>query len=367
RSRPPGRACSAAARARSGFAATRSRSAKRVGFASSRSGAPSSKSMLELPFARSPRPEVAFAWGSRSTTSARSPASARQAARLIAVVVFPTPPFWFAIAKVRGRMRRAYGSPRTFPALRSWTVHSNWRKRPWQLQQRRGLCLSGLGEWALLRYTGTAWEAWGRRRQLRQNEQTRELFGWSAAEAPRHRAHALGIRARPDPQDNAAAENRQGQAPLGCHGRRGKRLRDNDAELLGFLLLGSALDDHHVRELSCDPRAARSLRPLRRAEAHLPAGQRPREGDARGTATRPDIDDRPREPLDRLNCRKALLDVDAMRSGAVADRGQTWCRKKKLKPALEARIIQQRSRRTGSARCPRSTSPRPGSPLTARG
>src|SRR2546421_41275 len=35
--------------------------------------------MLELPLARSPSPDVAFAWGSRSTTSDRSPASARQA------------------------------------------------------------------------------------------------------------------------------------------------------------------------------------------------------------------------------------------------------------------------------------------------
>ena len=34
----------------------------------------------------------------RSITSARSPASARQAARLMAVVVLPTPPFWFASA-----------------------------------------------------------------------------------------------------------------------------------------------------------------------------------------------------------------------------------------------------------------------------
>src|SRR3954454_19303263 len=47
-----------------------------------------------------PSPEVAFACGSRSTTSARSPASARHAARLIVVVVLPTPPFWFANAKI---------------------------------------------------------------------------------------------------------------------------------------------------------------------------------------------------------------------------------------------------------------------------
>ncbi len=45
-----------------------------------------------------PRPPDAFAWGSTSTSSTRAPASARQAARLTAVVVLPTPPFWFATA-----------------------------------------------------------------------------------------------------------------------------------------------------------------------------------------------------------------------------------------------------------------------------
>ena len=42
--------------------------------------------------------DVAFACGSRSITSARWPASARQAARFTAVVVLPTPPFWLASA-----------------------------------------------------------------------------------------------------------------------------------------------------------------------------------------------------------------------------------------------------------------------------
>ena len=59
---------------------------------------PSRRSSVEWPFARRPSPEVAFACGSRSTIRQRSPASARQAARLTAVVVLPTPPFWFAIA-----------------------------------------------------------------------------------------------------------------------------------------------------------------------------------------------------------------------------------------------------------------------------
>src|SRR5450759_946554 len=46
-----------------------------------------------------PRPLVALPWGSESTTSTRISVAASDAARLMAVVVFPTPPFWLAIAK----------------------------------------------------------------------------------------------------------------------------------------------------------------------------------------------------------------------------------------------------------------------------
>ncbi len=45
-----------------------------------------------------PRPTVALACGSMSTSSVSYPASAMHAATLTAVVVLPTPPFWFAIA-----------------------------------------------------------------------------------------------------------------------------------------------------------------------------------------------------------------------------------------------------------------------------
>src|ERR1700704_6238411 len=45
--------------------------------------------------------------GSRSRSSVRLPRSARAAARLIAVVVLPTPPFWLAIATIiSGRSKR---------------------------------------------------------------------------------------------------------------------------------------------------------------------------------------------------------------------------------------------------------------------
>src|SRR5215213_1034945 len=43
-------------------------------------------------------PEVAFPWGSASTSNTRFPHLAMIAARLTAVVVFPTPPFWLATA-----------------------------------------------------------------------------------------------------------------------------------------------------------------------------------------------------------------------------------------------------------------------------
>src|ERR1700677_3658529 len=47
-----------------------------------------------------PRPEVALAWGSQSTRRTLRPSRARQAARLMAVVVLPTPPFWFTTPRI---------------------------------------------------------------------------------------------------------------------------------------------------------------------------------------------------------------------------------------------------------------------------
>src|SRR5207247_5779961 len=95
-----------------------------------------------------PRPEVAFACGSRSTTSARWPASARQAARLIAVVVIPTPPFWVARAKILAT-------------------------RPLSLGQR-----------TLPRHAGAPRESRRRRRELREHDEAVPLLGLPAAEEP---------------------------------------------------------------------------------------------------------------------------------------------------------------------------------------
>src|SRR5260370_35178247 len=48
-----------------------------------------------------PRPLVEFDWGSQSTRSDLTSAAAKEAARLMAVVVLPTPPFWLATAITR--------------------------------------------------------------------------------------------------------------------------------------------------------------------------------------------------------------------------------------------------------------------------
>ena len=48
-----------------------------------------------------PTPLVEFAWGSASTRSVLRSAVASEAATLTAVVVFPTPPFWLAMAMTR--------------------------------------------------------------------------------------------------------------------------------------------------------------------------------------------------------------------------------------------------------------------------
>src|SRR5579863_103610 len=54
-----------------------------------------------------PRPVEALPCGSRSMISTSSPMAASAVPRLIAVVVLPTPPFWLAMASIRGGRVRA--------------------------------------------------------------------------------------------------------------------------------------------------------------------------------------------------------------------------------------------------------------------
>jgi hypothetical protein len=48
-----------------------------------------------------PSPLVAFPWGSMSMSNVLCSATANEADRFTEVVVFPTPPFWFAILITR--------------------------------------------------------------------------------------------------------------------------------------------------------------------------------------------------------------------------------------------------------------------------
>src|SRR6266446_1774557 len=99
-----------------------------------------------------PIPLVAFPWGSRSTTRERCSCAAREAARLTAVVVLPTPPFWFTTARTnamrpplphRGEARVPRGSHIDQGANR--TFHLNRGERFRGSARRRRPASSGLG------------------------------------------------------------------------------------------------------------------------------------------------------------------------------------------------------------------------------
>ncbi len=65
-----------------------------------RGGAPDRGCCDRVDFS-TPRPVVELPCGSESTSRTRNSEAARAAARLIEVVVFPTPPFWFAMESTR--------------------------------------------------------------------------------------------------------------------------------------------------------------------------------------------------------------------------------------------------------------------------
>src|ERR1051326_2291815 len=96
-------------------------------------------------FLPAPMPLVVLDWGSISTSNTRRPASARYVARLMAVVVLPTPPFWFTIPYnpcVAGSrpLRRAVRSISWSYSLSLFLFHNTGEEERWQvafLQRRR--------------------------------------------------------------------------------------------------------------------------------------------------------------------------------------------------------------------------------------
>ena len=62
-----------------------------------------------------PQPMVALPCGSRSISSTRRRVAASEAARFTAVVVLPTPPFWFAMAMTRFMATVYFTAARALP------------------------------------------------------------------------------------------------------------------------------------------------------------------------------------------------------------------------------------------------------------
>src|ERR1700736_658042 len=93
-----------------------------------------------------PRALVAFPCGSRSIKSPRFPFAARQVDRFTAVVVLPTPPFWFAIAS--SFIGSTVLVPQIHKQRRKWLRRRGGKKDlefEWFdfLRQRGTLCLRG--------------------------------------------------------------------------------------------------------------------------------------------------------------------------------------------------------------------------------
>src|SRR5271167_3771347 len=65
-----------------------------------------------------PSPVLALPCASRSMTRTRCPTAANAVARLIAVVVLPTPPFWLATATIRARRMTGSGRGRASTVAR---------------------------------------------------------------------------------------------------------------------------------------------------------------------------------------------------------------------------------------------------------
>src|ERR1035437_503966 len=77
-----------------------------------------------------PSPEEQFAWGSQSTRRTLRPWRARQAARLMAVVVLPTPPFWLTRPRILPMAIQSNGKGGSRIAARSVENRANLWKPP---------------------------------------------------------------------------------------------------------------------------------------------------------------------------------------------------------------------------------------------
>ena len=154
----------------------------------------------------------------------RSPASARQAARLTAVVVLPTPPFWFATATIRALTLPLSRRGRTPPARRTAlrrAVASLRRRRDGEPLRASGRSCGGRG--------------------TRQGPPRGRLPG-----GPRRGRLAAASAEGPTQRIAAPPRRDEREQPFGGGRRVGQSLRDGDAVHVGGLLLGPTPHDREV-------------------------------------------------------------------------------------------------------------------------
>ena len=280
-----------------------------------------------MPLARSPSPEVAFACGSRSTTSdalaglGEARGEVHRGRRLADAALL-----------VRDGVDRR-------PASAGHSRHASGRSGPSR---------AGAGSPA------ASAESWARRPARRgARAGPAELAGprddrSRSARRARHRAP------RRRPAARAAGTTRRNR-------RRRERLRDRDAVALRALLLRAAAHDAHVREAGRHRSRNCGLRPFGSSSVTSRSGSAAASGIPGAPPPEPTSTIGPSKPLEDGNCARGVLHEHRAGPRPVADRGQARAWRAGGSSQRSSRGSLNRSarrRRSGSARCLRSPSRR---------
>ena len=295
-----------------------------------------------------PSPEVAFACGSRSTTSARSPASARQAARLIA---------GRRLADAALLVRERVDLAGTLANLAAESDAKAARTKASALVAR-----GRLGQRPLPRHARAAREA-GRRR--RPSCGAREARQGPRSSSPARRAATAATRAR-----SAVGPTQSTTAPPSRTSG-----RHHSAAVGGCAsALATATPAQSVSCSSARPQTTRAFGGADRSRnSHLRrsassrttsrSGQRVRERDPGRAATRADVHDRAVEARDELDPGERVVEQHPAR--LVRGRGAPSARASRARrqPRRQRSAVKRGGRRrSDSAPSPRSPSARPGTP-----
>ena len=204
---------------------------------------------------------------------------------------------------------------------------------------------------------------------LRIDEQARRARARARRRArSRHGRHARRARrTRPTQSTTAPPSRTSGRHHSAAVGGCASAFATATPKRLGRLLLGPAPHDGEVRDLR-PPSVSRKAHLRRSASSSVTGavGERGGQRDPGRAPTRADVDDRRRpSAATSSDCPQRVVEQHAARGGGIAERGQARRRDDRREPAVErpgaARRLSPRigaggRRRTGSARCPRSTS-----------